>query len=116
MQLIVLLAMLMFAGNKNYAQIKPIIEEFGGEEARCALQQAEELSQMISTVQAITSPPPKAEPCPDHNDHFDRPDCPDDNAVSEQPRVESCHPLDPIKPIADERTLAALSQYIALGE
>ncbi|MGN1060560.1 MAG: hypothetical protein ACI4QN_02395, partial [Candidatus Coproplasma sp.] len=100
MQLLILAAMLMLAGNGGFAQIKPLIEEFGGEEAKTALKQAEELSQIISTVQAVTSPPPQKE----------------ENAVQPERPVKFCRPLDPIKSIADERTLAALSKYIAVGE
>ncbi|MGN0824182.1 MAG: hypothetical protein ACI4MB_03835 [Candidatus Coproplasma sp.] len=101
MQLLILVAMLMLAGQNGFAQIKPIIEEFGGEEVKSAVKQAEELSQIISAVQTISTAPDKGQ---------------EEKAECETPPKSSNYPLDPIKPIADERTLNALSKYIALGE
>ncbi|MGN0806108.1 MAG: hypothetical protein ACI4MC_03640 [Candidatus Coproplasma sp.] len=100
MQLFILVAMLMLVGQNGFAQIKPLIEEFGGEEAKSAIKQAEELSQIISTVQAVTSQPIKSE----------------EEVVQTDKPVICRRPLDPIKSVADERTLSALSKFIALGE
>ncbi len=103
MQLVTLMVLLMLAGNPNFAQIKPLICQFGGEEAEKTLQQAEELSQMLTVVSGLTSPPAiqTAEESP----------APDPVPVP----VTGAHPLDPISAIADERILTALSQYICMG-
>ena len=108
MQLFILVAMLMLAGQNNFAQIKPIIEEFGGEEVKSAVKQAEELSEIISAVQTISTPLGTGQEVKGSGW--------EEKIKSDNPPKAPSYPLDPIKPIADSRTLSALSRYIALGE
>ncbi len=110
MQLLVLVLMLLMSGkNADIQQLKPIIEEFGGGKAADALKQAEELSDMVSAVQALASFPASPDTAP-----------PQDSA---QPAGEdnaecnmSGYPLAPIAGIADETIINCFSRYITLGE
>ena len=109
MQLLVLALMLMLSGkNSNIKELKPIFEEFGGGDTAAAFKQAEELSGMLSAVQALTSMPQQsaAQPCA---------------PAAGSPSDDECsplggYPLAPIANIADERITYCLSRYIALGE
>lgn len=110
MQLLALVLMLMLAGKGGgFEQFKPIIEELGGEQAADAIKQAEELSEVISAVQSLSSaaaPPEKS-----FTDGAD--------GVNERGAdggVGEGFPLAPISAIADERITYCLSKYIALGE
>lgn len=111
MQLAILVAILMLVGQNNFAQIKPLIEEFGGEEGKKAIEQAEELNQIISTVKTLTAPQSAGEQ-PQSVAQTPSQNLPKDEV---QP-IQTSHPLDPIKDIADNRTLTAFATYIALGE
>ena len=118
MQLVMLIAMLMLVGQSNFTQLKPLIEEFGGEEGKKAIEQAEELNQIISTVKTLTAPqsgveqPQSAGEQPQSVAQTPSQNLPNDEV---QP-IQTSHPLDPIKDIADNRTLTAFATYIALGE
>ncbi|MGN0807157.1 MAG: hypothetical protein ACI4MN_01745 [Candidatus Coproplasma sp.] len=105
MQLAILIAMLMLISQNNFTQLKPLIEELGGDEAKSAIKQAEELNQIISTVKTLTS----AQPLQGKQSEYGEP------VTAEQSFIVS-RPLEPIKNIADEKTLSALSRYVALGE
>ena len=111
MQLVMLIAMLMLVGQSNFTQLKPLIEEFGGEEGKKAIEQAEELNQIISTVKTLTAPQSGVEH-PQSDAQTPSQNLPKDEV---QP-IQTSHPLDPIKDIADNRTLTAFATYIALGE
>ncbi|MGN1372529.1 MAG: hypothetical protein ACI4VK_00610 [Candidatus Coproplasma sp.] len=115
MQLVILLAVLFLSGQKNFSQIKPLIEEFGGEEAKSAIKQAEELNQLISTVQTFASPQGEGNQPTGGGETSGQPTGKEQPLSAEQP-VQTRHPLDPIKNVADERTLSAFSTLIALGE
>ena len=111
MQLLVLALMLAMAGNgSNLKQIQPILESFGGEEAANAVKQAEELSDMLTAVQALAgtggSPVGMPQGTPDGAG-----DC---QTVS--PTADCGFPLAPIANLADENIKYCLSRYIALGE
>ncbi|MGN1104540.1 MAG: hypothetical protein ACI4QI_06665 [Candidatus Coproplasma sp.] len=103
MQLAILLAVLLMAGQNNFTQIKPLIEELGGEEGKQAIKQAEELNQLIATVRTFTEP----------KESGDRSDI---NPQNTEVHAAELHPLDPVKGIADDKILSALSRYVALGE
>lgn len=105
--------MLMLAGKEGgFEQFKPIIEELGGEQAADAIKQAEELSEVISAVQSLSSA--AAQPEKSFTGAADGADvvkeCGADGGVGEG------YPLAPISAIADERITYCLSKYIALGE
>lgn len=111
MQLLVLMLMLMLSGNgANVKELQPILESIGGEEASQALKQAEELSGMVSAVQALTGAVGgKGDVSPA--------DC---ESVKEEPAHKNSpcngYPLAPIASVADERITYCLSRYVALGE
>ena len=104
MQLAILLAVLLMAGQNNFTRIKPLIEELGGEEGKQAIKQAEELNQLIATVKTFTAPQESS--CSPR----------DSKPQNTAPPAPEPHPLDPIKSIADDKILSALSRYVALGE
>ena len=107
MQLLILLLLAMMGGNANAMNdVKPILESLGGKDVCDAFSQAEELSSMLSAVQAMTGL----------------------GATSAKPQHGGCggsgsgefaqhgFPLAPISNIADENITYCLSRYIALGE
>lgn len=107
MQLAIILALFLMASKNNFTQIKPIIEEFGGEEGKLVIKQAEELNQMISAIQTFK---------PAKQSNGQQPLKEDNQPIETEQAVQDTYPLDPIKSIADEKTLSALSRYVALGE
>ena len=116
MQLAILMVMLMLIGQNNFSQIKPIIEQFGGDEGKKAIEQAEELNQIITTVKTLTAPQSGGEqPQKEREEQLSKEDSEQPPKTEEQP-IQTSHPLDPIRNIADNRTLTAFSTYIALGE
>lgn len=105
MQLLVLALMLMLSGkNANIKELKPIIEELGGNEASEAFRQAEELSGMLSALQSLASMPQQPQATVESAPPSD------DGGAADG------YPLAPIANIADERITYSLSRYIALGE
>lgn len=105
MQLLVLALMLLMSGkNTNLQQIKPILEEFGGGKAADALKQAEELSGMVSAVQALAAMTASEKSAPEPQQY------------SGSAEGNGGFPLAPVAGIADERITYCLSRYIALGE
>lgn len=101
MQLLVIALLLMLSGkNPNLKELRPIIEEYGGEKAAAAFKQAEELSGVISALQSVmpASPAPHEKSAP----------------VNEG--AGEGYPLAPVANIADEKITRCLSRYIALGE
>lgn len=106
----------MLIGQNNFSQIKPIIEQFGGDEGKKAIEQAEELNQIISTVKTLTAPQSGGEqPQKERGEQLSKEDGEQPLKTEEQP-IQTSHPLDPIKSIADDKILSALSRYVALGE
>lgn len=57
MQLLLILALLMYGGKKGskniIEEVKPVLETFGGEEIKEALKSAEEISGMLTAVQGL---------------------------------------------------------------
>ena len=102
MQLLIILALLLYGGKQGagniLSEVKPVLESFGGEEMQQALKNAEEISTVLSAVQAMASPqqpPPAAE----YKQH----------AQSEG----VAFPLSPISSIADKDITYSLSKYIS---
>lgn len=103
MQLILLLALLALGGNKNGGQLlgelKPMLENFGGEELKSAFSEVEKLSGVLSAVQAVASSVGSA---------------PQQQREEESAREPSNgFPLAPIAPFADRDITYSLSQYIS---
>ena len=98
MQLLVILALLLYGGSGNaqniLSEVKPMLESIGGEEMKRALESAEEISGVLSAVRALSS----------------------EAAQVEQPvKTASTEffPLAPISQIADKEITYSLSRYIA---
>lgn len=103
MQLLIILALLLYGGKGNaqnlLSEVKPILENFGGEEMQSALKSAEEISQVLSAVQAF-SPQPQTEK-------------PQKTAETASSGVPFSFPLAPITDIADREITYSLSKYIS---
>ena len=99
MQLLILLALMLLGGNKGAGnileEVKPVLESIGGEDIQKALKSAEELSSVLSAVQAVASPP--SAPAP---------------AQSAEQTYEP-FPLAPVSKIADRDITYSLSRYFA---
>ena len=102
----------MMGGNTNAMnEVKPILESFGGKDIKDALCKAEEISSMLSAVQAMTGMN-ATHAKPSHG-------CGGGNFSGSGGSGEfSQHgfPLAPISNIADENITYCLSRYIAMGE
>lgn len=105
MQLLLLLMLALAGGNANaLKEVKPVLESLGGKEAVEALNKAEELSGMISAVQAMAGTG-ATRANPSHGGGGGNGDF-----------AQHGFPLAPITNIADENITYCLSRYIALGE
>lgn len=98
MQLLVILALLLYSGNANVqnilSEVKPMLESIGGEDMRRALESAEEISGVLSAVRALSAEAPKVEqPVKTANAEY--------------------FPLAPISQIADKDITYSLSKYIS---
>ena len=97
MQLLIILALILYGGGnaKNMLnEVKPVLETIGGEDMQKALKSAEEISEVLSAVQAFSGfkqTAPKNEYVPDNSDNF---------------------PLAPISAIADREITYSLNKYI----
>lgn len=117
MQLWILLLLALMGGNASaLKEVKPILESLGGGEALDALNKAEELSGMISAVQAMTGNGNKG-------GRGQATRASSSHGCNGGKGGESCgefaqhgFPLAPIANIADENITYCLSRYIALGE
>ena len=94
MQLLLLLALLLYGGNKGAGnileEVKPVLESIGGEQIQEVLKSAEQLSSVISAVQsAAPQSPSKTESKPEY------------------------FPLEPVSKIADRDITYSLSKYFA---
>lgn len=107
MQLILIIALLLFGGrssDKLLSEVKPVLEEFGGEEMKQALKNAEEISEALSAVKELSSSLApqsgfKAEP-------------------QQSPRQQEngaaiSFPLSPVSSIADRDITYCLSRYFS---
>ncbi len=105
MQLFIILALLLYGG-KHSAQnllqeVRPMLESFGGEQVREALKSADEISQVISAVNAFSNANGSSEEQPAN-----------DTAACYANATDG-FPLAPISEIADRDITYSLSQYIA---
>jgi len=102
MQLFIILALLLYGGKANaqnlLSEVKPVLETVGGEGMKEALKSAEEISQVLSAVQGITSAmqPQKTET---------------PSAPTASPAIN--FPLSPVSNIADRDITYSLSKYIS---
>ena len=107
MQLLIILALLLFGGNSGgrnvLEEVKPVLESLGGDEMKQALKSAEELSSVISAVQGFTGSGDNAQSVSAFN--FNQPESSEESAVN--------FPLAPISAIADKDITYSLSRYIS---
>lgn len=114
MQLLALVLILMLAGKGGgMEQLKPIIEEFGGEEAASAFKQAEELSEVINAVQSLAQAVPAGGGGEKSVAGGEEEAAAGGDGIGD---VGGGFPLSPVSAIADERITYCLSRYIALGD
>lgn len=100
MQLALIFLVACLFGGTSFEQIKPIVEQFGGEDVQTALKQAEEFSSMLSGVLPPT--PTNNTPMPPVEENL--------------PKTDNATPLAPISGVANEQIICALSRYVATGE
>lgn len=103
MQLFIILALLLYGGKNNaqnlLQEVRPMLESFGGEQVQEALKSADEISQVISAVNAFAG----------GNDGQPV----SDTGAPKNGSVVDTFPLAPISEIADRDITYSLSQYIA---
>lgn len=105
MQLLIILAMLMFGGKsdtqKLLSEVKPMLETFGGNEIKEALKSAEEISQVLTAVRDFTGASSE--------------EVKEEELFSGGVRQESdvAFPLAPISSVADKEITYSLSKYIS---
>lgn len=105
MQLLIILALLLYGGRTNAAnilsEVKPVLEEIGGEDMKQALKSAEEISSVLSVVQSMTQAAKQ----------------PEGQTFSQQsepkPAPALGFPLSPVSSIADREITYSLSKYIS---
>ncbi|MDE6867765.1 MAG: hypothetical protein K2J83_01310 [Clostridia bacterium] len=106
MQLFIILALLLYSGKGNaqnlLQEVRPMLESFGGEQVQEALKSADEISQVLSAVNAFSGglggEQPQAEKSPEFSQHGG---------------TGGGFPLEPISKIADRDITYSLSKYIA---
>ncbi|MDE7306886.1 MAG: hypothetical protein K2N33_05790 [Clostridia bacterium] len=110
MQLLIILALLLYGGKSNAQNIledvKPVLETIGGDEMKQALKSAEEISSVLSVVRGLTSSgAPFAAPQPSaEGGNF---------GVGEKEEPAIGFPLSPVSSIADREITYSLSKYIS---
>ena len=106
MQLLIILALLLYGGKRNagniLSEVKPVLENLGGEEMKEALKSAEEISSVLSMVQGIASSAQSYEPVQSAFNF---------SGGQQQPTI--AFPLAPVSAIADKDITYSLSRYIA---
>lgn len=106
MQLLIILALLLYGGKRNagniLSEVKPVLENLGGEEMKEALKSAEEISSVLSMVQGIASSVQSSEPVQSAS-----------NFSGGKPQPTIAFPLAPVSAIADKDITYSLSRYIA---
>ncbi len=114
MQLLLVLLLALMGGNAGaLKEVKPILESLGGKDAVEALSKAEELSGMISSVQAMTGGMGATRANPSHGGSGGNRSSAN---AGDGEFAQHGFPLAPICNIADENITYCLSRYIALGE
>ena len=97
MQLLIILALLLYGGGnaKNMLnEVKPVLETIGGEDMQRALKSAEEISEVLSAVQAFSGGFKGTQPKTEIHESSDD------------------FPLAPVSAIADREITYSLNKYI----
>ena len=102
MQLLIILALLLYGGNKGannlLEEVKPVLEEFGGEQVKEALKSAEEITKVLSVVKSFTADGADTKPAA--------------QGAGNKGSADS-FPLAPISNIADREITYALSEFVS---
>lgn len=102
MQLLIILALLLYGGGNArnmLSEVKPVLESIGGEEMQKALKSAEEISEVLSTVQSFSG----FKGAPPHTE---------ENSNNSFANNSAGFPLAPISAIADKEITYSLNKYI----
>lgn len=109
MQLLIILALLLYGGKGNaqnlISEVKPVLEQLGGEDMAKALKSAEEITEVLNAVQGVSSAMGGGFANTRQNAEADFSSAYDANAVN--------FPLKPISGIADRDITYSLSKYIS---
>lgn len=112
MQLLLILALLLYggkAGGKDMlSEVRPMLENFGGEEMKEALKNAEEISEMLTAVKSFTDGISENKPEAEKKDS-----CKEENGGERVVPPTIGFPLAPIMSVADKDIAYSLSKYIA---
>lgn len=104
MQLLIILALLMYGGKSGaqnlLSEVKPVLESLGGEQFKEALKSAEEISSVLSAVRDLTGTDAGVSSPPEHAAE----------RSEENPAI--AFPLAPINNVADRQITYSLSKYI----
>ena len=105
MQLLIILALLLYGGKRGaqnlLQEVRPMLESFGGSEVQEALKSADEISQVLSAVNAFSG------------GGGDNGGQPVETENQKYGASEGSFPLAPISEIADKDITYSLSKYIA---
>ncbi|MDE6598312.1 MAG: hypothetical protein K2K60_06710 [Clostridia bacterium] len=109
MQLLIILALLLYGGKSNAQNIledvKPVLETIGGDDMKQALKSAEEISSVLSAVRGFASM---------GNAPFAAPHAQAESfGGGEKQSHAAGFPLSPVSAIADREITYSLSKYIS---
>ncbi len=108
MQLLIILALLLYGGKSNAQNIledvKPVLESIGGDDMKQALKSAEEISSVLSAVRGLTSSGGASAAEKPAYASFDG---------NEKSKPAIGFPLSPVSSIADREITYSLSKYIS---
>lgn len=108
MQLLIILALLLYGGKSNVqnilTEVKPVLETIGGDDMKQALKSAEEISTVLNAVKDFTSSPAQ-----NGDGGFTASGA--DGMRTDSPAI--AFPLEPISKIADRQITYSLSEYVS---
>ena len=109
MQLLIILALLLYGGKSNAQNIledvKPVLETIGGDDMKQALKSAEEISSVLSAMRGY-APSPGAPFASAHSSS-------EAVTANEKSSPAIGFPLSPVSSIADREITYSLSKYIS---
>lgn len=127
MQLLIILALLLYGGKSNakniIEEVKPVLETIGGDDMKQALKSAEEITEVLSAVQDLTKVGGVGLGGADGNENSFagsdggasslREDAPQPSGYAPKAARAISFPLAPISDIADREITYSLSKYFS---
>lgn len=127
MQLLIILALLLYGGKANaqslLTEVKPVLESIGGEEMKQALKSAEEISSVLNAVKDLTAPAPQggAFSAASGSGAWDMPSAATGDEAWSVPAAARrgednpaiAFPLAPVSDLADRQITYSLSRYVS---